>query len=71
MLLATRFIFDRADEAQQPAVVNLSLGSDFGGHDGRTALELGLASFVSANQPGRAIVVAQGDAFWSQPSAAR
>lgn len=61
VLLATRFVFDRADEAKLPAVVNLSLGSDFGGHDGRTALELGLASFVGPAHPGRAIVVAAGN----------
>lgn len=61
VLLATRFVFDRADEAKLPAVANLSLGSDFGGHDGKTALELGLASFVGPAHPGRAIVVAAGN----------
>ncbi len=61
VLLATRFVFDRAKEAGQPAVVNLSLGSDFGGHDGLTSLERGLAAFVGSNEPGRAIVVAAGN----------
>ena len=61
VMLATRFVFDRAKELGKPAVVNLSLGSDFGGHDGLTTLERGLASFVGAQHPGRAIVVAAGN----------
>ncbi|HEX4475023.1 MAG TPA: S8 family serine peptidase [Polyangiaceae bacterium] len=44
-----------------PAVVNLSLGSDFGPHDGSTALERDLASMVGPDHPGRAIVVAAGN----------
>jgi hypothetical protein len=42
-------------------VVNLSLGSDFGTHDGSSALEQGLASFIGPEFPGRAIVVAAGN----------
>jgi subtilisin family serine protease len=61
ILKATRFVFDRASEASLPAVVNLSLGSDFGGHDGTSGLELGLASMVGPAFPGRAIVVAAGN----------
>jgi len=61
VLLATRFVFERAQELGAPAVVNLSLGSDFGGHDGQTVLERGLASFVGKSFPGRAIVVAAGN----------
>jgi len=61
VLLATRFVFERAKELGMPAVVNLSLGSDFGGHDGLTALERGLAEFVGPGAPGRAIVVAAGN----------
>jgi subtilisin family serine protease len=61
VLLAARFVFDRAAELKMPAVVNLSLGSDFGGHDGQTALERGLASMVGPGHPGRAIVVAAGN----------
>lgn len=61
VLLATKFVFDRAEALGMPAVVNLSLGSDFGGHDGSAALEQGLASFVGADHPGRAIVVAAGN----------
>lgn len=61
VLLATRFVFDRAKQLGMPAVVNLSLGSDFGGHDGLTGLERGLAAFVGPGFPGRAIVVAAGN----------
>ncbi len=61
VVLATRFIFDRAEALKMPGVVNLSLGSDFGGHDGTAALEQSLSEFVGAGRPGRAIVVAAGN----------
>jgi subtilisin family serine protease len=60
-LLATRFIFDRAKAMGMPAVVNMSLGADFGPHDGTSWLEQGLASFVGPDHPGRAVVVAAGN----------
>ncbi len=59
VLMATRFIFDRADEMAMPAVVNLSLGGDFGPHDGSSAIGQALEQLVE--QPGRAIVVAAGN----------
>ncbi len=61
ILVATRFAFDRADEMGLPMVVNLSLGSDFGPHDGNSSLERGLSDFVGAEHPGRAVVVAAGN----------
>ena len=61
ILVATKFIFERADELGLPAVVNLSLGSDFGAHDGSSGLERGLAAFIGPSVPGRAIVVAGGN----------
>ncbi|MEI9941493.1 MAG: S8 family serine peptidase [Pseudomonadota bacterium] len=61
VLRAVKFVFDRADELHMPAVVNLSLGSDFGAHDGSSALEMGLSSLVGPAFPGRAIVVAAGN----------
>lgn len=61
IIQATRFIFEQAEALGLPAVVNLSLGSDFGTHDGSSALEQGLASFVGPEHPGRAIVVAAGN----------
>ncbi len=59
VLMATRFVFDRADELAMPAVVNLSLGGDFGPHDGSSAIGLALEQLVEP--PGRAIVVAAGN----------
>jgi len=61
VLRAVQFVFDRAEALGMPAVVNLSLGSDFGAHDGSSALEVGLSSFVGPTFPGRAIVVAAGN----------
>ena len=51
----------QAERLGMPAVVNLSLGSDFGTHDGTSALEQALASFIGPQFPGRAIVVAAGN----------
>jgi subtilisin family serine protease len=56
-----RFVFDRATALGMPAVGNLSLGSDFGPHDGTTPLEKALADMVGPAHPGRAIVVAAGN----------
>jgi len=56
-----RFVFDRAEALGLPVVVNLSLGSDFGPHDGTTPLEQTMASMVGPDHPGRAIVVAAGN----------
>lgn len=61
VLKAVQFVFDRAEALGMPAVVNLSLGSDFGAHDGSSALEVGLSSMVGPAFPGRAIVVAAGN----------
>ena len=61
VLRAVKFVFDRAEALGMPAVVNLSLGSDFGAHDGSSALEVGLSSMVGPAFPGRAIVVAAGN----------
>lgn len=59
ILTAARFVFERAEELGRPAVINISLGSNFGAHDGSSALEQGLASLLGA--PGRAIVTAAGN----------
>jgi len=61
VLKAARFVFDRAAELGMPAVLNLSLGGDTGGHDGTSGLERGLSSLVGPGHPGRAIVVAAGN----------
>jgi subtilisin family serine protease len=59
VLVATEFVYDRADEMGMPAVVNLSLGGDFGPHDGSSSIGRALADL--ANRPGRAMVVAAGN----------
>lgn len=61
VLLGTRFIFERAREESRAAAVNISLGTDFGAHDGSSVIERKLASFVGSNEPGRALVVAAGN----------
>jgi subtilisin family serine protease len=61
VLRAAQFVFDRAADLGMPAVVNLSLGSDFGAHDGSSALEAGLTGMIGPAFPGRAIVVAAGN----------
>lgn len=61
ILLGTRFVFERAAAMGMPAVANLSLGNDFGPHDGTSPLEEALASFVGPAYPGRAIAVAAGN----------
>jgi len=61
VLNAVRFVFDRARALGQPAVVNISLGGDFGPHDGTSPIERGLAAYVGPDQPGRVIVTAVGN----------
>ena len=65
---AARFIFDRADAIKEqlavdtyPCVLNVSLGSDYGAHDGSDILDRRLAALVGDDKPGRAIVVAAGN----------
>lgn len=59
ILTAARFVFERAAELGLPAVVNISLGSNFGAHDGSAPLERGLVELLDG--PGRSIVVAAGN----------
>jgi subtilisin family serine protease len=61
LLLGAAFLFNRADALGQPVVVNLSLGTDFGPHDGTLAWEQTLAGYVGPSQPGRALVAAAGN----------
>jgi subtilisin family serine protease len=56
-----QFIFDRADADKKPVAANMSLGSDFGPHDGTMLWEQTLASFVGPNHPGHALVAAAGN----------
>lgn len=61
LVRAVQFMFDRADAEKKPAVVNLSLGSDFGPHDGTMLWEQTVASFVGPDKPGHAIIAAAGN----------
>lgn len=61
LVRAVEFMFDRADAERQPMVVNLSLGSDFGPHDGTFLWEQAIAKHVGPEHPGRVIVAAAGN----------
>lgn len=61
VLIGAQFIDDRAKALGMPAVINLSLGGDFGPHDGSSDLERGLNEIIGDNKPGRAIVAAAGN----------
>jgi subtilisin family serine protease len=58
---AVKFIFGRGDLEQKPTVVNLSLGTDFGAHDGSTLWERAITSYVGVDKPGRALIAAAGN----------
>ena len=60
LLEAVRFLFDEA--ADRPCVVNISLGTNGGPHDGSSLVERGIDSLVS-QQPNRAVVIAASNSF--------
>lgn len=53
-------IFEKADLLDKAAVVNLSVGTSIGAHDGTSLMEQGLSELVQG-RPGRAIVNAAGN----------
>ncbi|MBI4224134.1 MAG: S8 family serine peptidase, partial [Deltaproteobacteria bacterium] len=55
-----RYVFNKADTLNQPAVVNLSLGTSIGAHDDTSSMEDSLNDLVNQH-PGRAIVNAAGN----------
>jgi subtilisin family serine protease len=61
LVRGVQFLFDRADFMAKPIAVNLSLGSDFGPHDGTMDWEEAIASFVGPDKPGHALVAAAGN----------
>jgi hypothetical protein len=61
ILTGVSFIFNRADAMKLPVAVNLSIGTDFGPHDGTMSWEEVLASYVGENSPGHALVAAAGN----------
>ncbi len=62
LLEAVAYIFKKADELGKPAVVNLSLSTTGGPHDGTTPVEQAFEELVSL-KAGRAIVTSAGNAF--------
>ncbi|MDS9996806.1 S8 family peptidase [Bacillus atrophaeus] len=57
---AVKFIFDQA--GNRPCVVNISLGTNGGPHDGTTLVEQAFDGFVT-DKPGRAIVIAASNSY--------
>lgn len=62
LLEAIMFIFDFAKERNRPCVINLSLGTNSGPHDGSTPVEEAIDWLVS-REPNRAVVIAAGNSF--------
>lgn len=60
LFTGVRFCFERAAELGVPAVVNLSLGSTGGAHDGQSLLEKELDTLIG-DRPGRILVAASGN----------
>jgi len=60
LLEALRFLFDVAGE--RPCVINISLGTNGGPHDGTSLVEQGIDLLVQ-QQPGRAVVIAASNSF--------
>lgn len=61
LLEAVKYIFDKAAALGRPCVVNLSLGTHGGPHDGSTPVEQGFDTLLAT--PGRAIVISAGNAW--------
>ncbi|MGQ9559450.1 MAG: S8 family serine peptidase [Candidatus Oleimicrobiaceae bacterium] len=58
---ALHFVHTKAGELGLPYVVNLSLGSHWGAHDGTDAAEQAIDQLVGPGRRGRAVVVAAGN----------
>jgi len=58
---AYAWIADRAAAAGEPFVINMSLGSDFGAHDGTDPDELSLDALLAPGARGRAAAIAAGN----------
>lgn len=60
LLEAVKFIFDRAGD--RPCVINISLGTNGGPHDGSTLVERGIDDLIQA-RPNRAVVIAASNSY--------
>lgn len=58
---AVNYIFDRATKLNRPAVVNISLGTNGGPHDGTSLVEQYFDQLLGSNN--RAIVIAAGNSY--------
>lgn len=58
---SVKYIFDKADELNRPAVVNISLGTYGGPHDGTSLVEQYFDQLLESNN--RAIVISAGNSF--------
>lgn len=63
---AVEFIFDKADEFGKPVVINASLGSAYGSHDGLDATALFIDELLE-EQPGRVMVAAAANSYAWDP----
>ena len=62
LLGALKFIDQLADKERLPVVVNVSLGTNGGAHDGRSPLEVGFEEFSKGGaKPGRVVVKSAGN----------
>jgi len=61
LVSALAWVDDRATFFGEPAVVNLSLGSDLGPHDGTDPDEAAIDAFLAPGTPGRAVAIASGN----------
>lgn len=58
---AVKYIFDKADSLGKPAVINISLGTYFGSHDGKDIQALAIDNLISS-RPGHVVVCSAGNA---------
>jgi len=58
---AVKYIFDRADDLNMPAVINISLGTYYGSHDAKDIQAQAIDNLISA-KPGRVVVCSAGNA---------
>lgn len=60
IIAGCNYIFQKANQLGKPCVINLSLGTSFGPHDGEDLLSKALSNLVE-EKPGRVIVAAAGN----------
>ncbi|HEX4960399.1 MAG TPA: S8 family serine peptidase [Thermoanaerobaculia bacterium] len=61
LLSALSFIDEKAAQLHLPYVINMSLGTSYGPHDGKTAEEVAIDELVGPGIAGKAVVIAAGN----------